>query len=85
MESYNLLVKPSVVKELERVPKRVRARLVAKIEALAETPRPVGSQKLAGADAYRLWQSNYRVLYTIDDESRVVRVMKIGHRREVYR
>ena len=85
MESYNLRVKPSALRELERVPKRVRARLVAKIKALAETPRPVGCQKLAGSDAYRLRQSDYRVVYTIDDETRVIRVMKIGHRREVYR
>jgi mRNA interferase RelE/StbE len=48
-------------------------------------PRPPGSQKLFGEDAYRIRQGDYRILYTIDDEKRLVEVYKIGHRREVYR
>jgi len=53
---------------------------------LAKAPRPPGSQKLAGgSERYRLRQGAYRILYSVDDEARVVEVVKIGHRREVYR
>jgi mRNA interferase RelE/StbE len=52
---------------------------------LADDPRPPGSEKLSGQDRYRLRQGDYRVVYGVDDELRIVEVVKIGHRREVYR
>jgi len=56
---------------------------VSRIRALAETPRPRGSQKLAGdQERYRIRQGAYRVVYSVDDEARVVEIVKIGHRRE---
>ena len=67
-------------------PRSVRARIVSRIEALAQTPRPRGSQKLAGdEERYRIRQGSYRVVYAVDDTARVVEVVKIGHRRDVYR
>jgi mRNA interferase RelE/StbE len=59
---------------------------VSRIKALAGDPRPNGCEKLAGAsNAWRVRQGDYRILYTVDDETRVVDIFKIGHRREVYR
>jgi len=84
---YKLSIKPSAGKELEAVgSKQDRTRIIAKISALAENPRPRGSEKLAGYDdRYRIRQGNYRVVYEIDDDASHVTIYKIGHRREVYR
>jgi len=84
---YSLLIKPSAVKELEAIgTKRDRQRIVARIQSLATEPRPVESEKLAGLSAlFRIRQGHYRIVYSVDDEQRAVEVVKIGHRREVYR
>ena len=87
MASYSVLIKTSAVKELEAVePRGLRARIVARIQSLARAPRPPDSQKLAGEpERYRIRQGAYRIVYAVDDERRIVEVVKIGHRREVYR
>jgi len=83
--SYRLLIKPSAGKEIEALPKQDRRRMVAKITSLARDPRPPGSEKLSGHDRYRLRQGNYRILYEIQDLDLIVVVVKVGHRRDVYR
>jgi mRNA interferase RelE/StbE len=83
--NYRLLVKPSAVKEIEALTKQDRLRVVAKISSLARDPRPPGCEKLSGRDQYRLRQGDYRILYEIQDLELVVVVVKVGHRREVYR
>jgi mRNA interferase RelE/StbE len=83
--SYRVLIKPSAVRELEEVPLRERRRLADRIRGLASEPRPPGVQKLSGRDRYRVRQGSYRVVYAIDDPARTVTVVRIGHRREVYR
>lgn len=85
MASYELLIKPSAAKELEALPQRDRKRAAAKIQGLSQDPRPAGSEKLSGQDRYRLRQGDYRILYAIDDPSATVVIVKIGHRRDVYR
>lgn len=85
MASYSILFTRSAAKELGGVPKRDRQRVVAKIRALADNPRPVGSEKLSGDDKYRLRQGDYRILYEIVDAELTVTVVRIGNRREVYR
>lgn len=87
MASYSVLIKTSAAKELGAVePRALRLRTVSRIQGLAHTPRPHGSQKLAGeAERYRIRQGAYRIVYSVDDEARVVEVVKIGHRSEVYR
>jgi mRNA interferase RelE/StbE len=84
---YRLLLKPSAGKELEAVGSKAdRQRIVAKIAALANNPRPHGSEKLAGYDdRYRIRQGNYRVVYEINDAASEVTIYKIGNRRDVYR
>ena len=85
MASYRLLVKPSAVKEIEALPRQDRPRIVTKISSLARDPRPPGCEKLSGRDQYRLRHGDYRILYEIQDLDLVVVVVKVGHRREVYR
>ena len=85
MASYSLFIKPSAAKELEGLPLVQRRRVVARVRGLAADPRPHGCEKLSGAEKYRLRQGPYRVLYTIDDAEREVVVVKIAHRRDVYR
>jgi mRNA interferase RelE/StbE len=66
--------------------KRDRQRVVRRIAALATEPRPRGCEKLAGAhDVYRVRLGHFRVIYLVDDAARAVDVLKVGHRREVYR
>ena len=87
MAGYKLLIKPSALKELDGVgAKRDRQRIVNRIQALAVDPRPAGFDKLAGAAGlFRVRQGQYRIVYAIDDDERAVDVIKIGHRRDVYR
>ena len=85
MASYKVLIKPSAIKELEAVPTKDRRKLATKIQALADAPRPHGSEKLSGQERYRLRQADYRVVYAIDDAERTVLVVKIGNRRDIYR
>jgi mRNA interferase RelE/StbE len=79
------VVKRSAERELRAVPRRDPGRVAARIRGLADDPRPPGCEKLSGEDRYRLRQGDYRVVYAVDGERRIVEVVKIGHRREVYR
>jgi len=83
--SYKLLIKPSAVKEIEGIPENDRRRIVKRIQGLCENPRPPGCEKLSGEEKYRVRQGSYRIVYGIDDQAQEVLVVKVGHRREVYR
>ena len=85
MASYRLLIKPSAAKELQALPAKDRKRVVTKIEGLASDSRPPGAEKLSGAEKYRLRQGDYRVLYSVDLAQKILVIVKIGHRRDVYR
>ena len=83
--SYRLLLKKSAERELRKIPKTDLQRITERIKELAALPRPSGSEKLAGQDSYRIRQGDYRIVYTVDDDHRLIEIIKIGHRREVYR
>ena len=87
MEKYRVLIKPSAAKEIEAVDqKKDRQRIVTRIRSLADDPRPPGCEKLAGeADRYRIRVGRYRVIYAVGDAQLVVFVVRIGHRKDVYR
>ena len=85
MARYELRFKPSVAKDMRDVPKTDLRRILERIEALRDDPRPVGCEKLSSKELYRIRQGNYRILYEILDLEVIVEVVKIGHRREVYR
>ena len=86
MAKYKLRIKKSAAKELEAIPRKSdRRRIVSRIEALAENPRPNGCRKLSGSERYRIRQGSYRVVYAIEDDLLVVYVVKIADRKSVYR
>jgi len=82
-----LLIKPSAAKEIEGIgTKRDRERIVGRIQVLATEPRPSECEKLAGPSAlFRVRQGPYRIVCTVDDPTRTVVIIRVGHRREVYR
>jgi mRNA interferase RelE/StbE len=84
---YSVEIRTSAIKELEAVvPKRERQRVARRIAALADEPRPRGCEKLtAEGDRYRVRQGRYRIVYAVDDSALLVDVVKIGHRKEIYR
>ncbi|MDD5286926.1 MAG: type II toxin-antitoxin system RelE/ParE family toxin [Desulfuromonadaceae bacterium] len=85
MAVYSIFFKDSVRKDLESILGNDLKRIIERIGSLAENPRPVGCEKLSGQEKYRLRQGNYRIIYSIQDTQLTVWVVKIGHRREVYR
>ena len=85
MASYKVLIKPSAAKELENLPAKPRQKIARKIQALAGDPRPQGSERLSGEVVYRIRQGDYRILYGIQDRALSIVVIRIGHRRDVYR
>ena len=87
MDAYSLEIRRSAAQELDAVePRAQRVRIVARIRALATEPHPPGAQKLAGSRrAFRIRQGDYRVVYEILEAERRIVIVKIGHRREVYR
>lgn len=85
MESYSVFVTRSARKELAEVPPSDRERVVARISSLAMDPHPSGCEKLSLQDKYRVRQGNYRIVYTIQEAEITVWIVKVGHRRDVYR
>jgi mRNA interferase RelE/StbE len=83
---YKLRIKKSAAKELEAISRKAdRRRIISRIEALAENPRPDGCRKLSGSERYRIRQGSYRIVYAIEDKQLVVYVVKIADRKSVYR
>jgi mRNA interferase RelE/StbE len=85
--SYKVFIKPSAAKEIEAVGQREdRQRIVTRIRSLARDPRPFGSERLTGkGDLYRIRVGRYRVVYSVGDAELVVLVVRVGHRKDVYR
>jgi mRNA interferase RelE/StbE len=83
--SYRLLIKLSAVKELEALPTSDRRRIAARMGRLSAKPRPAGGEKLRGNELYRVRQGSYRILYEVLDQELTVTIIKVGHRRDVYR
>ena len=83
---WHIAFSRAAAQQFQDLPRKDQRRLAARIDALAENPRPPGVKKLAGEDElYRLRSGDYRLLYTVKDATLIVLVVKIGHRREVYR
>ena len=85
MVNYRLRIKKSATKEIEKLTQTDRIRIIQAIEKLAQNPRPVGSQKLSGQEKFRIRVGNYRVLYEIIDDELIIFVVKVAHRKDVYR
>ena len=85
MARYKLVFRKSVSKDLRGLSRQDVIRVLKRIEALAEDPRPPGCEKLSRFDRYRIRQGIYRVIYEIDDLEIIVTIVKVAHRRNVYR
>lgn len=83
--AYQVILKRSAEKELDALQANLRERILRRLLALEENPRPSGIKKLQGQESFRLRVGDYRVLYTIDYKSKQVFIVGVGHRREVYR
>lgn len=85
MESYKVLIRRSAADELAQIPKKDMRRIVERIRSLGSDPRPTGCEKLSAQERYRVRQGDYRIVYSIDDEGKMIEIVKIGHRSEIYR
>jgi len=85
MAEYEILFKKSVQKDFNAIPNKDLKKILERIEALAADPRPSGCEKLTGQQRYRLRQGRYRILYSIQDDELTIWVVKVGHRKDIYR
>ena len=85
MRSYKIVIKRSAAKELQKITPKDRDRLIECIRDLATDPRPTNFKGLSGKGKYRIRQGNYRILYRVEDDVLIITVVKIGHRRDVYK
>ncbi len=85
MAEYEIFFKESVYKDLKKIPKNDLIKILARIENLADDPRPVGCEKLTDQEFYRIRQGKYCIVYLIQDNELSVWIIKIAHRKSVYR
>ena len=85
MAAYKIYFKKSVEKDFKVIPKKDLVKILERIEELAEDPRPPGCEKLSGQQKYRLRQGRYRILYSVQDDELTIWVVKVGHRKDIYR
>jgi len=85
MGEYKIFFKESVEKDLRSIPKKDLKKILTRIEALAKNPRPLGYEKLSGQEKYRIRHGTYRIIYSIQDQELTVWVVKVEHRKDVYR
>ena len=83
---YELLIERAAERDLKALATEIFQRIIPRIRALVENPRPAGCHKITGSkNDWRIRIGDYRVIYEVDDKRRLVKVMRIRHRREVYR
>jgi mRNA interferase RelE/StbE len=85
MAEYDIYFRESVWKDVKKIPKKDLRNILKRINDLSEDPSPFGCEKLTGLDRYRLRRGKYRIVYSIQDQELTVWIVKIGHRKDVYR
>jgi mRNA interferase RelE/StbE len=85
MASFRIEFSASVRKDFRHIPKQDVVRILKRIEGLAENPRPPDSKKLSGDDAMRIRVGVYRIIYEIRNDVLIVLILKVGHRKDIYR
>ena len=85
MANYKIYFRKSAAKELGKLPRPEVQKVIQRIESLAIDPRPASCEKLTGQEAYRIRQGNYRIIYSIQDNELTIWVVKIGHRKDIYK
>ena len=85
MAGYRVFFKSSVEKDFSTIPKNDVKRILDRIKTLEYNPHPKGCEKLTGQEKYRLRQGRYRIVYSLQDDELTVWVVKVGHRKDMYR
>jgi mRNA interferase RelE/StbE len=85
MVNYSIEIKKSAAKEIEKLPVPILKKVMQKITSLSENPRPNGCKKLTADEKYRIRVGEYRILYSIEDALLIIFVVKVSHRKDVYR
>jgi len=84
--TYRITILPAALRQLAALPRLEQRRVKESIDRLLADPRPAGVKRLQGLREFlRLRSGNYRIIYTVEDDRRTVLIIKIGHRRDVYR
>jgi mRNA interferase RelE/StbE len=82
---YQIIILPAAEKSLSKLPKKMQVRIQGAITTLVSNPIPPASKKLVGRDNYRLRVSDYRIIYSIHENILTIKIVSVGHRREIYR
>ena len=82
---YRIELRRRAQRTLDKLPKNDFEAIIEAIKNLAQTPRPRGIEKVKSTGLWRIRQGDYRIIYAIDDNERLVTVVRVGHRREIYR
>ena len=85
MLAYTVIIKPSAERALKKLDSDTQRQVIKVLEGLRENPYPPGVKKLAGLDLYRVRSGDYRIVYGVERKVLQVLVVKVGHRREIYR
>ena len=86
MANYSVFISSTAGKSLKKIPKKDRIKIVQLIQTLAISPVPQGARKLMGEqNVYRIRQGNYRVIYELKNKQLIILILKIGHRKNIYR
>ena len=85
MAVYKIFFRTSVEKDFSAIPKNDLKKILQRIKALVGDPRPSGCEKLTGQDRYRIRQGRYRITYSIQDKELTIWIVKVGHRKEIYK
>lgn len=82
---YRIELRRKAQRSLDKLPKDDFNAVLGAIKGLADKPRPKGMEKIKSVGLWRIRQGDYRIVYSIDDEQKTVTILRIGHRREIYR
>ncbi len=82
---YKIIIAEPAIKALGKLPRKFQRQVSEKIDTLADNPRPAGTEKLQGTDFYRVRCDDYRIVFQIKDDVLIVLVVRIGHRKDIYR
>lgn len=85
MAEYKVYFRESVEKDFRSIPKKDVKKILHRIESLATEPRSLGCEKLTGQERYRVRQGQYRIVYSVQDKESTIYIVKVGHRKDIYR
>ena len=82
---YRVELRRNSQKALDRLPKQERLKIISALIELEQNPRPKGIEKIRGTELWRIREGDYRLIYHVDDGKKLITVVRIGHRRDIYR